>query len=195
MKEISYALGINIGKSLKNSGIQDVSAADFAKGMNDVLSGNALDIPESEARELLNNYFKKLQEERMQKNKTEGKQFLEENAKKQGVVVTESGLQYQILTEGNGEKPKSSDRVKVHYHGTLIDGTVFDSSVQRGEPAVFGVTQVISGWVEALQLMPVGSKWRLFIPYKLAYGAQGAGEMIQPFSTLIFDVELIDIVK
>lgn len=195
MKEISYALGINIGKSLKNSGIQEVSAADFAKGMNDVLSGNALDIPESEARELLNNYFKKLQEERMQKNKTEGKQFLEENAKKQGVVVTESGLQYQILTEGNGEKPKSSDRVKVHYHGTLIDGTVFDSSVQRGEPAVFGVTQVISGWVEALQLMPVGSKWRLFIPYKLAYGAQGAGEMIQPFSTLIFDVELIDIVK
>ena len=195
MKEISYALGINIGKSLKNSGIQDVSAADFAKGMNDVLSGNALDIPESEARELLNNYFKKLQEERMQKNKTEGKQFLEENAKKQGVVVTESGLQYQILTEGNGEKPKASDRVKVHYHGTLIDGTVFDSSVQRGEPAVFGVTQVISGWVEALQLMPVGSKWRLFIPYKLAYGAQGAGEMIQPFSTLIFDVELIDIVK
>ncbi len=195
MKEISYALGVNIGKSLKNSGIQDVCAADFAKGMNDVLSGSALDIPELEARELLNNYFKKLQEERMQKNKTEGKQFLEENAKKQGVVVTESGLQYQILTEGNGEKPKSSDRVKVHYHGTLIDGTVFDSSVQRGEPAVFGVTQVISGWVEALQLMPVGSKWRLFIPYKLAYGAQGAGEMIQPFSTLIFDVELIDIVK
>ncbi len=195
MKEISYALGINIGKSLKNSGIQDVSAADFAKGMNDVLSGSALDIPELEARELLNNYFKKLQEDRMQKNKTEGKQFLEENAKKQGVVVTESGLQYQILTEGNGEKPKASDRVKVHYHGTLIDGTVFDSSVQRGEPAVFGVTQVISGWVEALQLMPVGSKWRLFIPYKLAYGAQGAGEMIQPFSTLIFDVELIDIVK
>ena len=120
---------------------------------------------------------------------------MEENAKKQGVVVTESGLQYQILTEGNGEKPKASDRVKVHYHGTLLDGTVFDSSVQRGEPAVFGVTQVISGWVEALQLMPVGSKWRLFIPYKLAYGAQGAGEMIQPFSTLIFDVELIDIVK
>lgn len=195
MKEISYALGINIGKSLKNSGIQNIDATDFAKGMNDVLSGNSLDIPESEARELLNDYFKKLQEERMRKNKTEGKQFLEENAKKEGIITTESGLQYQILTEGKGETPKASDRVKVHYHGTLINGTVFDSSVQRGEPAVFGVTQVISGWVEALQLMPVGSKWRLFIPHKLAYGAQGAGEMIQPFSTLIFDVELIEIVK
>mgnify|MGYP006385122819 FL=1 len=195
MKEISYALGVNIGKSLKNSGIQNIDATDFAKGMNDVLSGNSLDIPESEARELLNDYFKKLQEERMQKNKTEGKQFLEENAKKEGIITTESGLQYQILTEGKGETPKASDRVKVHYHGTLINGTVFDSSVQRGEPAVFGVTQVISGWVEALQLMPVGSKWRLFIPHKLAYGAQGAGEMIQPFSTLIFDVELIEIVK
>jgi FKBP-type peptidyl-prolyl cis-trans isomerase FklB len=195
MKEISYALGVNIGKSLKNSGIQNINATDFAKGMNDVLSGNSLDIPESEARELLNDYFKKLQEERMRKNKTEGKQFLEENAKKEGIITTESGLQYQILTEGKGETPKASDRVKVHYHGTLINGTVFDSSVQRGEPAVFGVTQVISGWVEALQLMPVGSKWRLFIPHKLAYGAQGAGEMIQPFSTLIFDVELIEIVK
>lgn len=195
MKKISYALGINIGKSLKNSGIQNVDAADFAKGMNDVLSGNALDMPESDARVLLNDYFKNLQEERMQKNKTEGKLFLEENSKKEGVFVTESGLQYQILEEGNGEKPKATDRVKVHYHGTLINGVVFDSSVQRGEPAVFGVTQVISGWVEALQLMPVGSKWRLFIPHKLAYGAQGAGEMIQPFSTLIFDVELIEIVK
>lgn len=195
MKEISYALGVNIGKSLKNSGIQNIDATDFAKGMNDVLSGNSLDIPESEVRELLNDYFKKLQEERMRKNKTEGKQFLEENAKKEGIITTESGLQYQILTEGKGETPKASDRVKVHYHGTLINGTVFDSSVQRGEPAVFGVTQVISGWVEALQLMPVGSKWRLFIPHKLAYGAQGAGEMIQPFSTLIFDVELIEIVK
>jgi FKBP-type peptidyl-prolyl cis-trans isomerase FklB len=195
MKEISYALGVNIGKSLKNSGIQNIDATDFAKGMNDVLSGNSLDIPESEARELLNDYFKKLQEERMRKNKTEGKQFLEENAKKEGIITTESGLQYQILTEGKGETPKASDRVNVHYHGTLINGTVFDSSVQRGEPAVFGVTQVISGWVEALQLMPVGSKWRLFIPHKLAYGAQGAGEMIQPFSTLIFDVELIEIVK
>lgn len=195
MKEKSYALGVNIGKSLKNSGIQNIDATDFAKGMNDVLSGNSLDIPESEARELLNDYFKKLQEERMRKNKTEGKQFLEENAKKEGIITTESGLQYQILTEGKGETPKASDRVKVHYHGTLINGTVFDSSVQRGEPAVFGVTQVISGWVEALQLMPVGSKWRLFIPHKLAYGAQGAGEMIQPFSTLIFDVELIEIVK
>lgn len=195
MKEISYALGVNIGKSLKNSGIQNIDATDFAKGMNDVLSGNSLDIPESEARELLNDYFKKLQEERMRKNKTEGKQFLEENAKKEGIITTESGLQYQILTKGKGETPKASDRVKVHYHGTLINGTVFDSSVQRGEPAVFGVTQVISGWVEALQLMPVGSKWRLFIPHKLAYGAQGAGEMIQPFSTLIFDVELIEIVK
>ncbi|MBQ5925386.1 MAG: FKBP-type peptidyl-prolyl cis-trans isomerase, partial [Paludibacteraceae bacterium] len=121
--------------------------------------------------------------------------FLAENAKRANVVTLESGLQYEVITEAIGQKPVASDKVKVHYHGTLIDGTVFDSSVRRGEPATFGVTQVIQGWVEALQLMPVGSKWKLYIPYQLAYGEQGAGQMIAPYSALIFEVELLEIVK
>ena len=127
-------------------------------------------------------------------NLEEGRTFLEENSKKENVVTLPSGLQYEILTEGSGEKPKATDKVKCHYHGTLLNGTVFDSSVQRGEPAVFGVNQVIKGWVEALQLMAEGSKWRLFIPSELAYGEQGAGGSIEPNSTLIFDVELLGIV-
>ena len=124
-----------------------------------------------------------------------GEKFLAENAKRSNVVTLPSGLQYEIITEAIGQKPTASDKVKVHYHGTLIDGTVFDSSVRRGEPATFGVTQVIQGWVEALQLMPVGSKWKLYIPYNLAYGEQGAGQMIAPYSALIFEVELLEIVK
>ncbi len=129
----------------------------------------------------------------LSKNLQAGIDFLEENKKRDNVVALSSGLQYEILTEGKGEKPKATDKVKCHYHGTLIDGTVFDSSVQRGQPAVFGVNQVIKGWVEALQLMPVGSKWRLYIPSELAYGQQGAGDIIKPNSTLIFDVELLEI--
>ena len=127
--------------------------------------------------------------------KEDGEKFLAENALKEGVKVTESGLQYEVLKMARGKKPAATDRVKVHYHGTLIDGTVFDSSVRRGEPATFGVTQVIQGWVEALQLMPVGSKWKLYIPYNLAYGEQGAGQMIAPYSALIFEVELLEIIK
>ena len=134
-----------------------------------------------------------MQEEQMKANIEEGQKFLEENSKKDGVITLDSGLQYEILTEGDGPKPTANDRVKCHYHGTLIDGNVFDSSVERGQPAVFGVTQVIRGWVEALQLMTVGSKWRLFIPSDLAYGAQGAGDMIGPNTALIFDVELLGI--
>ena len=148
-----------------------------------------------EAKEVINEYFIKLQKEKMEINKKAGEEFLHINKGRAGVVELPSGLQYQVLKQGNGAKPSATDKVKCHYHGTLINGTVFDSSVQRGQPAVFGVNQVIPGWVEALQLMPVGSKWRLFIPSNLAYGEHGAGEMIEPNSTLIFDVELLDIVK
>ena len=148
-----------------------------------------------EANKLLQEYFTKQQDEMLNQNLEIGRAFLEENKKKANVVELPSGLQYEILTEGTGEKPKATDSVKCHYHGTLIDGTVFDSSVERGQPATFGVNQVIKGWVEALQLMPVGSKWRLFIPSELAYGKQGAGRSIQPNSALIFEVELLEIEK
>lgn len=195
MNKISYALGLNIGKSLKKSGIKELDIDRFSKGVKDVLLNNSFDISEEESRAILNDFFTRLQQDLLEKNKTQGKRFLEENAKRESVKQTPSGLQYEIIKEGNGQKPLASDRVKVHYHGTLIDGTVFDSSVRRGEPATFGVTQVIQGWVEALQMMSVGSKWKLFIPHKLAYGAQGAGELIEPFSTLIFEVELLEIIK
>ncbi len=144
---------------------------------------------------MINAYFMKLQQEKLENNKKAGEEFLNINKGRAGVVALPSGLQYQVLEMGEGDKPKATDKVKCHYHGTLINGTVFDSSVERGQPAVFGVNQVIAGWVEALQLMPVGSKWRLFIPSELAYGENGAGESIEPNSTLIFDVELLEIVK
>lgn len=195
MNKISYALGLNIGKSLKKSGIKELDIDRFSKGVKDVLLNESFDISEEESRAILNDFFTRLQQDLLEKNKTQGKRFLEENSKRESVKQTPSGLQYEIIKEGNGQKPLASDRVKVHYHGTLIDGTVFDSSVRRGEPATFGVTQVIQGWVEALQMMSVGSKWKLFIPHKLAYGAQGAGELIEPFSTLIFEVELLEIIK
>ena len=168
---------------------------DFVKGLTDVLSGKQPAITYDEAKEVINNYFMKLQKERLEINKKAGEEFLNINRHKAGVVELPSGLQYEVLKNGTGAKPTANDKVKCHYHGTLINGTVFDSSVQRGEPAVFGVSQVIPGWVEALQLMPVGSKWRLFIPSNLAYGENGAGNLIEPNSTLIFDVELLDIVK
>ena len=179
----------------ENSGIKDLQVEDFVKGLTDVLSGNQPAITYDEAKEIINNYFMKLQKERLEINKKAGEEFLNINRHKAGVVELPSGLQYEVLKNGTGAKPTANDKVKCHYHGTLINGTVFDSSVQRGEPAVFGVSQVIPGWVEALQLMPVGSKWRLFIPSNLAYGENGAGNLIEPNSTLIFDVELLDIVK
>jgi FKBP-type peptidyl-prolyl cis-trans isomerase len=148
-----------------------------------------------EAIPLLQAYAQKEQEMEARKNLEEGQAFLEENAGRSGVEVTESGLQYEVLKEGVGAKPTANDQVRVHYHGTLIDGTVFDSSVERGQPAVFGVGQVISGWTEALQLMPEGSKWKLFIPANLAYGERGAGSKIGPNSALIFEVELLEIMK
>jgi FKBP-type peptidyl-prolyl cis-trans isomerase FklB len=166
----------------------------FIKGVEDVLSDKIPEITYEEAKRVINEYFAELQAVKKNLNKKAGEEFLRINKNKTGVVSLSSGLQYEILKKGNGEKPKATDRVKCHYHGTLINGTVFDSSVMRGEPAVFGVSQVIQGWVEALQLMEEGSKWRLFIPSELAYGSSGAGEIIGPDSTLIFDVELLDIV-
>lgn len=195
MDKVSYALGLSIGNNFQNSGIKDLQVEDFIKGLTDVMEEKQPAITYDEAKEVFNEYFIKLQKEKMEINKKAGEEFLHINKGRAGVVELPSGLQYQVLKQGNGAKPSATDKVKCHYHGTLINGTVFDSSVQRGQPAVFGVNQVIPGWVEALQLMPVGSKWRLFIPSNLAYGEHGAGEMIEPNSTLIFDVELLDIVK
>ncbi|CDE65900.1 MAG: FKBP-type peptidyl-prolyl cis-trans isomerase [Parabacteroides sp.] len=195
MDKVSYALGLSIGNNFQNSGIKDLQVEDFIKGLTDVMEEKQPAITYDEAKEVINEYFIKLQKEKMEINKKAGEEFLHINKGRAGVVELPSGLQYQVLKQGNGAKPSATDKVKCHYHGTLINGTVFDSSVQRGQPAVFGVNQVIPGWVEALQLMPVGSKWRLFIPSNLAYGEHGAGEMIEPNSTLIFDVELLDIVK
>ena len=195
MDKVSYALGLSIGNNFQNSGINDLQIEDFVKGLKDILGGQTPEISYDEAKQVINDYFMKLQKEKFEINKKAGEEFLNINKGKAGVVTLPSGLQYQVLQKGEGPKPTASDKVKCHYHGTLINGTVFDSSVQRGEPAVFGVSQVIPGWVEALQLMPVGSKWRLFIPSDMAYGEHGAGEAIEPNSALVFDVELLDIVK
>jgi FKBP-type peptidyl-prolyl cis-trans isomerase FklB len=194
MDKISYALGLSIGNNFLNSGIGNLDINEFAKGVEDVLSAATSKITYDEAKEIINDYFVKLQGEQNKLNREAGEEFLRINKSKTGVVTLSSGLQYEILKKGNGKKPKVTDKVKCHYHGTLINGIVFDSSVERGKPAIFGVSQVIQGWVEALQLMEKGSKWRLFIPSELAYGSRGTGEIIGPDSTLIFDVELLDIV-
>ena len=193
MDKFSYGLGMGIGQNLQSMGISNMNVEDFMKGINDVLSGGKTEITHAEAQKVVNEHFKALAEEAYAQNKNAGETFLAENAKKEGVKVLPSGLQYQVITEGNGKKPSATDRVQCHYEGTLIDGTIFDSSIKRGEPAVFGVNQVIKGWVEALQLMQEGAKWRLYIPYDMAYGEHGAGEMIPPYSALIFDVELIKV--
>ena len=193
MDKFSYGLGMGIGQNLQSMGIKNISVEDFMKGINDVLAGVKTEMTHSEAQKVVNEHFRALAEEAYAQNKAAGEAFLAENAKKEGVNVLPNGLQYQVITEGNGKKPSATDRVQCHYEGTLIDGTVFDSSIKRGEPAVFGVNQVIKGWVEALQLMQEGAKWRLYIPYDMAYGEHGAGEMIPPYSALIFDVELIKV--
>ena len=201
MDKVSYALGLGIGQQLCQMGADDLSIDDFALAIKDVLAGNALKVSNHEAQNIVQDYFKakeeKLQAERAEKGKAareEGERYLADNAKKEGVVSLPSGLQYQVLQEGKGKKPKATDRVRCHYEGFLIDGTVFDSSVQRGEPAVFGLQQVIAGWTEGLQLMQEGAKYRFFIPYRLAYGEGGAGSSIPPYAALIFDVELIEVV-
>lgn len=194
MDKISYALGLSIANNFLTSGIKEVNVESFTKGLQDVLTNGELAMSYDDAKNLINEYFSKLQDERLDLNLKAGEEFLAINKGKAGVTTLPSGLQYEVLTKGEGKIPAATDQVKCHYHGTLIDGTVFDSSVERGEPATFGVNQVIQGWVEALQLMPIGSKWRLFIPSNLAYGAAGAGQAIEPNSSLIFDVELLDIV-
>ena len=194
MEKVSYALGLSLGNNLLGSGVTKLDYSKIAKGIEDVLEQKSTDMGAEEAQALITEFFQSLQSTMGDKAQAEGKAFLAENASRPEVITLPSGLQYEILTQGAGAIPTSEQTVKVHYHGTTIDGTVFDSSVRRGEPTSFGVTQVISGWVEALQLMPVGSKWKLFIPSDLAYGAQGAGQAIAPHATLIFEVELLDIV-
>ena len=194
MDKISYALGLSIGNNFITSGINKLDVKVFAKAIEDVLSQKQPEMNYEEAKGIIDSYFTELQEERLDINLKAGKEFLEENKKRPEVVTLPSGLQYEIITKGDGKTPVATDQVKCHYHGSLINGTVFDSSVQRGTPATFGVNQVIPGWVEALQLMPVGSKWKLFIPSDLAYGQAGAGQAIEPNSTLVFEVEVLDIV-
>jgi len=202
MDKLSYALGLGIGQQLAQMGAgADLNVDDFAQSIKDVLAGNELKVSHREAQQIVQEYFQKQEEkmraEQAEKGKAarvEGEKYLAENAKKEGVKTLPSGLQYQVLREGNGKKPTAKDSVKCHYEGFLIDGTVFDSSVQRGEPAVFGLQQVIAGWTEGLQLMQEGAKYRFFIPYRLAYGEGGAGQLIPPYAALIFDVELIEVV-
>ena len=193
MDKLSYALGLSMGNNFLGSGIKSLNVEDFAKGIKAVYDGGKTEMTYDEAKTIINEFFTGLQKEVEEANLKEGQEFLAENAKRPNVVTLPSGLQYEILTEGKGRKPKATDRVQCHYHGTLINGQVFDSSVQRGEPAVFGVNQVIPGWVEALQLMPEGSRWKLYIPSDLAYGEQGAGQNIGPNAALIFEVELIKV--
>ena len=193
MDKLSYALGLSMGHNFLGSGIKSLNVEDFAKGVEAVYKQEKPEISFDEAKKIINEFFSNLQDEIAETNKQAGKECLAENAKRSGGVVLPSGLQYEVLAEGKGRKPKVTDKVQCHYHGTLIDGQVFDSSIQRGTPAVFGVNQVIPGWVEALQLMPEGSRWKLYIPSDLAYGEQGAGGSIPANATLIFEVELIKI--
>ncbi len=194
MDKLSYALGLSMGHNFLGSGIKELQVEDFAKGVEAVYKQEAPAISFDEAKQIINDFFTNLQNEVAEANKRAGEEFLAENAKRPEVVTLPSGLQYEVLTEGKGRTPKATDRVQCHYHGTMIDGQVFDSSIQRGTPAVFGVNQVIPGWVEALQLMPEGSRWKLYIPSQLAYGEQGAGGSIPANATLIFEVELIKVI-
>lgn len=197
--KISYALGMSMGQNFKSSGIPELNVADFAEGVQTVYGDKQPKMTYAQAKTVIQEYFEAMAARQQEENKAKakineeaGKAYLDKNKDREGVFTTASGLQYEVLKEGNGKKPSPTDSVTVHYTGKLIDGSVFDSSVERGEPATFGVTQVIPGWVEALQLMSEGAQWRLFIPSNLAYGPNGAGP-IGPNETLIFDVELIKI--
>ena len=200
MDKLSYALGIGIGSQLAGMGAKGLNIDDFAQAVKDVISGTPLKVDNAEAQSLVQAFFKEQEDKQRaaaaeagKVAKAAGESFLAENAKKEGVVVLPSGLQYQVLKEGNGKKPSATDQVKCHYEGTLIDGTIFDSSYQRNEPATFGLNQVIAGWTEGVQLMSEGAKYRFFIPYNLAYGERGAGAQIPPFAALVFDVELLKV--
>jgi len=201
MDKVSYALGLGIGRQLCDMGAKELNIDDFAQAIKDVVSGEKIQIDDKEAQTLVQTFFAEQEKkqraaaaERFKEIKANGEKYLAENSKKEGVVTLASGLQYQVLREGNGKKPKATDQVKCHYEGMLIDGTLFDSSIQRGQPAVFPLNGVIAGWTEGLQLMQEGDKYRFFIPYNLGYGERGAGQQIPPFSTLVFDVELIEVV-
>jgi FKBP-type peptidyl-prolyl cis-trans isomerase FklB len=191
---VSYAIGISIGGNLKKDNLSEINVDLIADGIKAAMKGDTTTMKSADAQACIQSFMQARERKKGEANVEKGKKFLEENAKKEGVKTTPSGLQYQVLKEGTGPKPALTDKVSVHYHGTLIDGTVFDSSVQRGQPAEFGVNQVIPGWTEALQMMPVGSKWKLVIPSNIAYGERGAGGQIGPNETLVFEVELLSIV-
>ena len=193
MDKISYAIGLSMGQNLMGSGVTSLEYADLAAGIKDVLEKNQPQISYQEAQQVLGKFFSELEAQIAGEAKAAGEAFLAENAKREGVKVTESGLQYEVLEATIGQKPKATDKVRVHYEGTLIDGTVFDSSYKRGESITFGLNQVIKGWTEGLQLMSIGSKYKLYLPYQLAYGERGAGANIPPYAALIFTVELLGI--
>ena len=200
MDKLSYALGLGIGRQLSQMGAADLNIDDFAQAVKDMIDGKEPQVATAEAQQIVEDFFRKQEErqraeaaEKYKGAKSEGEKYLSENAKKEGVVTLPSGLQYQVLKEGNGKSPKATDKVVCHYEGMLIDGTMFDSSLQRGEPATFPLNGVIAGWTEGLQLMKEGAKYRFFIPYQLGYGERGAGASIPPFATLVFDVELIEV--
>lgn len=193
MEKLSYALGMVIGHNLKGMGVKNIDSADFSQALNDVINGETPKLTDQEAQQLVNTFIQKQQESAAAEIRNEGGKFLAENAKKDGVTVLPSGLQYSIIKEGTGKQPTATSRVKCHYEGTLTNGQVFDSSYRRGEPAVFPLNGVIAGWTEGVQLMKEGAKYRFFIPYNLAYGERGAGQSIPPYAALIFDVELISI--
>ena len=194
MNKVSYALGLSIGQNFRASGFEEINLEDFLSGVRDVLEEGEPKMTYEEAKVVINEYFQEVRRKAVEQNQAAGEEFLKINGLKKGVVTLPSGLQYEILREGNGPKPSLTDTVECHYHGTLINGQVFDSSMDRGQTAKFPLQGVIKGWTEILQLMPVGSKWKVTIPSDLAYGDRGAGEMIQPGSTLIFIIELIAIV-
>ena len=193
MNKISYALGLGIGQQLKSMNIENFSVEDFTRSILDVMNGEEPAMSAREAQQMLNEYFENKAKEDAQQAIADGAAFLKENGEREGVVTTKSGLQYEVLTAGSGKSPKATDQVRCHYEGRLIDGSVFDSSYQRGEPADFGLNQVIPGWTEGVQLMQEGAKYRFYIPYVLGYGERGAGSQIPPYSTLVFDVELVKV--
>ena len=195
MDKISYAIGLSMGQNLMGSGVTSLEYADLAAGIKDVLEKNQPQISYQEAQQVLGKFFSELEAKIAGEAKAAGEAFLAENAKREGVKVTESGLQYEVLEATIGQKPKATDKVRVHYEGTLIDGTVFDSSYKRGESITFGLNQVIKGWTEGLQLMSIGSKYKLYLPYHLAYGERGAGRDIAPNEALEFKVELIKVTE
>lgn len=194
MDKFSYSLGLGIGQNLLSMGAKDLNVEDFSKAITDVLKGNQPEISHAEAKEIVNNYFVELQRKANNENIENGKILLERNKTNPAITTLPSGLQYEVLRQGSGRMPGKNDSVKCHYVGMFINGQVFDSSIARNEPAVFGVTQVIPGWTEALQLMHEGDKWRLYIPYDLAYGERGAGDAIPPYCTLIFEIELLQVI-